>query len=252
MLAEDDYVSNGESPVSGRVLPRATLADRVSDEMLADIYARNLKPGAVLPSEGDLALTYGVGRLVVREAVRTLVAREVLQSGQGRPARVREPSSRILTQLFEYHLRQRSLDDSHIVGTRRLLEGQIAFDAAERVGNGDGDASALFAAVESMRISSTSMSKFFEADDEFHQALGALANNPVVSLIMQGLNGLMNQTKQLSWAGNNAQTGSQDLTIAEHHAVAVAVGAADPVGARIAMEALVSRTLDNVRAAARA
>lgn len=232
-----------------RTLQRATLADRVAEELLADIYDRNLKPGAVLASEADMAKTFGVSRLVVREAVRTLVAREVLDSGQGRPARVREPSSEILTQLFEFHLRQRSLDLAQIVGARSLLEGQIAFDAAVGVRDHSRDPAPLFVALDAMRHRTAGMDAFLAADDAFHSALAELADNPVISLIMEGLHGLMDRARQLSYSGNQSRSGNQDLTIAEHHAVAVAVSDGDPEQARATMARLVLRTLDNVRAA---
>lgn len=225
------------------------MADRVADGLLADIFNRKLKPGAVLPTEGEMAASYGVSRLVVREAVRTLVAREVIDSGQGRPARVREPSSHILTQVFEYHLRQRSIDVAQIIRARGLLEGQIAYDAAIAVRDTGADPAPLFEALELMRSESQGMTSFLSADDIFHGALAQLADNTVVSLIMQGLQGLMSEARQLSHAGNLSKNGSQDLAITEHQAVAEAVQAGQPEGARVAMEKLVRRTLENVRAA---
>lgn len=244
-----DQLQRDEHHDGDRILPRATLADRVADALMADIYERSLRPGAILPSEADMAKTFGVSRLVVREAVRTLVAREVLDSGQGRPARVREPSSHILTQLFEYHLRQRSLDVAQIVGTRGLLEGQIAYDAAIAVRDQGRDPASLFAALERMRNEATGTRTFLAADDVFHSALAELADNPVISLIMQGLHGLMNEARELSHAGNLATHGSQELALEEHQAVAEAVRAGEADAARVAMQVLVQRTLENVRAA---
>src|SRR5882724_8386077 len=58
---------------------------------LADLVVGDLTPGAQLPSEADLAETYGVSRLTVREAVRVLAGRGLLELSRGRRATVREP-----------------------------------------------------------------------------------------------------------------------------------------------------------------
>jgi GntR family transcriptional regulator len=55
--------------VSGRTL----LADRLRDELLAEISGAQLQPGAKLPTEGELAKRFKVSRATVREAVRALV-----------------------------------------------------------------------------------------------------------------------------------------------------------------------------------
>ncbi|MEU5879455.1 GntR family transcriptional regulator [Spirillospora sp. NPDC047279] len=45
---------------------------RIADDLRAQIRDRNLTPGALLPSESDLARTYGVSRFVVRQAFADL------------------------------------------------------------------------------------------------------------------------------------------------------------------------------------
>jgi GntR family transcriptional regulator len=52
---------------------RTSLADRLRDELLADITSWQLPPGSKLPSEGELAKRFDVSRATVRDAVRALV-----------------------------------------------------------------------------------------------------------------------------------------------------------------------------------
>jgi GntR family transcriptional regulator len=52
---------------------RASLADRLRDELLADILNWRLPPGSKLPSEGELAKRFDVSRATVRDAVRALI-----------------------------------------------------------------------------------------------------------------------------------------------------------------------------------
>lgn len=62
-----------------------TLSDRVTQSVLDLINSAALKPGDRLPSERDLGERFGVSRTVVREALRSLAAKGVLdvRSGSG-------------------------------------------------------------------------------------------------------------------------------------------------------------------------
>lgn len=241
-----DTNSGGKKP---NKLEKSTLSDQVADGILEQIYSRGLAPGTPLPSEGDLARLFGVSRLVIREAVRTLVAKEVIDSGQGRPARVRTPSSRVLTQLFEFHIRQKTFDQSQFVGARMLLEAQIAADAALRVAKTGESCDVLFSAVDQMAECASDPVGFLSADDQFHSELARLADNPIISLMLDGLHSLMDESRALSLRGSEATSGGQERAVEEHLAVATAVLVGDAPLARVAMEQLVNRTLENVRAA---
>ena len=61
------------------------LAERVAEQIAQLIQERELKEGDRLPNEFDLAQELGVGRGTIREAVKQLVARNILtiQRGKG-------------------------------------------------------------------------------------------------------------------------------------------------------------------------
>lgn len=52
---------------------RTLLADRLRDELLAEITSSQCPPGTKLPSEGELAKRFNVSRATVRDAVRALI-----------------------------------------------------------------------------------------------------------------------------------------------------------------------------------
>ena len=54
------------------------LAERVAEQIAQLIQERELKEGDRLPNEFDLAQELGVGRGTIREAVKQLVARNIL------------------------------------------------------------------------------------------------------------------------------------------------------------------------------
>ena len=59
------------------------LTDRVADEIVRSIIGQKLKPGDKLPNEFELAKTLGVGRSTLREAIKTLVSRSVVEIRRG-------------------------------------------------------------------------------------------------------------------------------------------------------------------------
>ena len=55
----------------------------IADELRHRIYAGDLQPGEMLPTEGDLQSIYDVSRVTVRKALKVLVEQELIQSIQG-------------------------------------------------------------------------------------------------------------------------------------------------------------------------
>src|SRR5665648_558742 len=60
------------------------LASQVAASLVTSIVERNLLPGDRLPAERDLSATFAVSRHVVREALRTLEARNLISIDHGR------------------------------------------------------------------------------------------------------------------------------------------------------------------------
>ena len=57
--------------------------DLAVDQIIQVILDRDMKAGDKLPNEYDLARELGVGRSTVREAIKRLVARNILTARQG-------------------------------------------------------------------------------------------------------------------------------------------------------------------------
>src|SRR6266545_3035987 len=64
------------------------LSDKVASMMLETILSRRLRPGDRLPSERELGEQFGVSRTVIREAVRALVTKGVIEVRSGSGLRV--------------------------------------------------------------------------------------------------------------------------------------------------------------------
>ncbi len=118
-----------------KVEREATLADVVSKQIQGMIVERQLMPNDRLPAERDLAEQLGVSRTVVREAVRSLTAKGLLEVVRGRGGTVvRSPTAATMSEMMALFLRgdERALDYENLIEVRRVLETAIAGIAAER------------------------------------------------------------------------------------------------------------------------
>jgi DNA-binding GntR family transcriptional regulator len=73
--------------LSGPVL----LWRQVAEDILADIQSGELPPGGKLPSETDLANSYGVSRITVRRAIKELRQDNKVRVVPGRGTYVERP-----------------------------------------------------------------------------------------------------------------------------------------------------------------
>ena len=69
-------------------IDRRTLSDAVFDQLSREIVDGHMEPGALLPSERELVQVLGVNRGAVREALKRLAQRGLVQIQQGGGTRV--------------------------------------------------------------------------------------------------------------------------------------------------------------------
>ncbi|HZQ10316.1 MAG TPA: GntR family transcriptional regulator, partial [Anaerolineae bacterium] len=109
-------------------------SDRVAEQLEALILDNQLRTGDRLPPENELARQYGVSRTVIREAIRSLAAKGLLQVNQGSGTVVHgmtnELASRSIGNVLEQNTRR--VDIAKLLEVRRLLEVEIVGIAAAR------------------------------------------------------------------------------------------------------------------------
>jgi DNA-binding transcriptional regulator YhcF (GntR family) len=99
-------------------------ADRVEREIRQMIFDHSCKLGSNLGSEVELAQRFGVGRSVLREALRSLEQLGVIEMGVGSSSglRIVSPDPTAIVQPAQRHLRREGLGDHHRRQVRDLLE----------------------------------------------------------------------------------------------------------------------------------
>ncbi len=153
------------------------------------ILDRHLGPGDAMPTENELVELLGVSRSSVREAVRTLVALDILEVRHGRGTFVGGVSLRPLVEGLVFRGVMSSPDDYRAL--REVVELRTTLDLAmaERVLAGfDGrDEPALRELTDRMLEAAARGDNFTEADQAFHVGLAALQHNQLFGQMVGAL-----------------------------------------------------------------
>lgn len=206
----------------------------------------SLEPGDSLPSEGDLAKELGVNRLTVREGMRQLSARGLVEVRNGRRATVAVPDGRSVGDFFRNAIRRdpRALLD--LLDVRRALEIHNASMAATRAGKASIDA--MESAVQRMADALDDPDAFNDADVRFHELLAWATGNQMLATLIEELSDCLRTSRMQSLAGHNARGLNLDHVLREHQEILDGVRAHDARAAATAMRRHLRYTEKDLRA----
>jgi len=206
------------------------LSDKVAGMMLETILSRRLNVGDRLPSERELGEQFGVSRTVVREAVRELVAKGVIEVRSGSGLRVAAVAASAVSESMSLFLRGGTLDFEKVHEVRRVLEVHIAGLAAERAH--PEDVAALRAVHERMQAESGDVEAAALDDLEFHRVIARATHNELYLVLLDSIGG-----SQIDIRRENLGSGSAPATLEQHAQVLDGIAAHDQERAREAMAA---------------
>ncbi|MDG4662985.1 FadR/GntR family transcriptional regulator [Mycobacterium sp. 236(2023)] len=169
--------------------PREPLSSEVARALLDAVFSGQITPGTRMPSERQLAESFGVGRFVVREALKSLGLLGLLEVRQGDGTYVRPPDSSLLPRVVEWGLLVGEQRTSDLVETRQHLEPVTARLAAER--RSDADLTAIKSHLDGMRDASDN-DVFVDADVAFHLSIAEATGNRVLSNMLSSIASLLN------------------------------------------------------------
>ncbi|WP_313546243.1 FadR/GntR family transcriptional regulator [Leifsonia aquatica] len=158
---------------------RAPLADQAADALLERIRAGEWALGQKLPGETTLAPQLGVGRSTVREAIRQLAGRGVLQSRQGAGVFVTALDA---PEDWDAVLRRASIVS--VIEARIAIESEAAALAAER--RTPQELRALRRALDARSRLDRGLEAHVDADTAFHRAIVAAAHNDILAELFDG------------------------------------------------------------------
>jgi GntR family transcriptional regulator, transcriptional repressor for pyruvate dehydrogenase complex len=168
---------------------RETLTMEIARRLLDYFLSGEVEPGERIPSERRLAESLGVGRSLVREALKSLHVLGLLEVRQGDGTYLKRTDSELLPQVIEWGLLLGERPALDLVEARAHLEVVVAGLAAERR-----DAQAvddLRGLLTAMRESGDDPARFVEADVGFHLRVAEAAGNVVLNDMLNGVRALL-------------------------------------------------------------
>jgi GntR family transcriptional regulator, transcriptional repressor for pyruvate dehydrogenase complex len=206
------------------------LPAQVARLLLDYLLAGNVTPGTRLPSERRLAEELGVGRSVVREALKSLGLLGLIEVRQGDGTYVKQLESELLPKVIEWGLLLGERRTRDLVEARRHLEVITAQLAAAR--RDDSDLVALHEALQGMEAAEGDIETFVGHDVAFHLRVAEAADNWVLSAVLTNIQSLLRVwiTRVIRDAGKSSPS------YLEHVPVYLAIVNRDPAAAGAAMQ----------------
>ena len=208
------------------------LYERVVEKVLELITSGAWKPGFRLPPERELSEAFGVSRTVVREAVKALEARGVLESTTGSGVSVRRADFNMVSRSLQTYMQLSNKDDFEfrLNEVRRVLEVEMVALAAGRIT--PEQRTKLHQICQQMRVSGNTAKQMAELDFRLHVTLAESTQNELFKVLLAPLINQLRDQIILTWEDFPRPV---NLVFDQHEAIVVAVVSGDAEAARQAM-----------------
>jgi GntR family transcriptional regulator, transcriptional repressor for pyruvate dehydrogenase complex len=221
---------------------REALSTEVSRRLLAYLLAGHIGPGQQLPPERKLAEALGVGRGIVREALKSLALLGLVQVRPGDGTYLKRTDSELLPQAIEWGLMLGARKVTDLAEARRHIEVVVGGLAAQR--RDQPAIEDLERLLEEMRAAAGDPERFTAADVAFHLRVAEAAGNETLYQIMLNIRSLLRV-----WI-SKVMTAATDYqpTLDEHVPILEAIRAGDAQAARAALDAHLERATERLLA----
>jgi GntR family transcriptional repressor for pyruvate dehydrogenase complex len=172
------------------------LVDRVVNEIQHQIMAGLFTPGMMLPPERELCEQLGVSRTALREAVRMLVSRGLLETRPGVGTIVKEVTSDHVRQPLAMILTQSgSINLDHLNQVRQILEVEIIQLAAREATHEEIEQ--LKSLCQRMEAAAGDPREYTALDGDFHRTLAEITHNPFLVILLDAIRDAMESVRIL-------------------------------------------------------
>jgi GntR family transcriptional regulator, transcriptional repressor for pyruvate dehydrogenase complex len=226
---ETMHAFSEEGPVY-KAVRTSRLYEQIVQQIEESILKGALKPGDQLPAERALAQRFGVSRTAVREAVKALREKGLVEAFTGRGTFITDGTSQAIRQSLDLMAKIGQPDGSRdLAEVRAILEPEIAALAATRVE--EQHLATMREAVAVMDRSRQDPDAFIEADLDFHLSLAEAAANPLILSLIDSIVGLLREQRMRIF---NVEGGPERGQF-HHKRILEAIEQRDPERARAAM-----------------
>ena len=230
-----------------RTYPTRGVHGRLVEVIGQRIVGDALAPGTDLPREVELMDEFGASRTAVREAIKVLAAKGLVESRQRRGMRVRAQDDWNLLDpdvLAWYAASGPSAGlVAQMVELRRMIEPAAARLAAER--RSAGELLQIEAAFAAMQAALDDDTAYYQADLAFHRAVFRASGNPFVDR----LGAIVAVILEVSFRLQRRSLIPAAAGLALHAPVLEAISTQNPARAEAAMLAIIDGAADELRLA---
>lgn len=237
-----------DAKILGDGFQRETLSEQISRHLMEWMTETGLQPGDRLPTELQLAETFGVSRPVIREALRALAALDIVEISTGKPARVKPFSPALISTFLHWGMSLRAITSIEIHEFRRGIEGEGAALAAVRATAGQKDG--LRRTVRRMRAEQEDFDRLGELDLQLHLDIAAASGNTLVTYVMESMHQPIADLIESGLHRMRTKPWAVPQMLEEHEAIVQAICAGDAERARATAVLVTERAIEGFRGAA--
>lgn len=215
-----------------KLVQTSRLYEQIVQQIEESIMKGELKQGEQLPAERELARRFGVSRTAVREAIKALHEKGLVEAYSGRGTFITNGTSHAIRQSLDRIIKIGQPDGSAcLVELREILEPGIAALAATRAE--EQHFATMREAIDVMDRARQDPDAFIEADLDFHLSLAEAAGNPLILSLIDSIVDLLREQRMRIFRIEGGPERGQY----HHKRILEAVEHRDPLGAREAMRA---------------
>ncbi len=210
-------------------IQRTKVYEEVAAQLERRILEGALRPGDKLPPERELAERFDVSRSAVREAIRSLELKGLVEPRPGEGTLVRTPSIDSLLNPLASLLGQKRELVRELLEVRAMIEPPLAARAARNAGRED---IARFEDIlERQREKVARQELAVEEDSEFHYTIAQASKNSVILKVVDMMMDILRESRERSLQ----VAGRPEKSLAGHRRIFNAIKRREPEGAEEAM-----------------
>ena len=209
----------------------------IVEQIQVAILDNRIKPGARLPSERDLCEMFQTSRGTLREALRILEQKSLIEIrlGANGGAYVKDANAELMAENLAMLIRSQNISLSHLAEFREGIEGVVARLAAQRASKADiRQLDQLLAhAAEKRAAGVDGWHDFVRIDEKIHTEIARIGGNPLFAFVQNSVHDNIHRyyDKFLRVGEQEMEQNYQDLvlmvaaikkgdeSLAAHHAV---------------------------------
>jgi len=224
---------------------------RITEEVIRAIeniiIDNELQPGDKLPSQLKLSQSFGVGSRSVREAVKALESRGLVETIHGKGVFVKNSNMDFFLEILKdnliFHLPEGKKALIDLTNTRKIVETNVIHDIAVETPQGFISAYASLLDEMDRKIDADDIDAYNLLDVELHKTIIKATDNAIIISIYNHLFELLVRSFQKTgWL-----KGSTERSRKEHREILEAVIASDGEKARFVMTAHINSTLEKLQ-----